>query len=159
MNKHTRPFVCNVEDCSRRTSGFATKGELKRHDEAHKQRNADDTSILFYCGEPGCSRTAALGNDGFSRKYQLREHMKRAHPGTPLPPDLIPRTTRASHSSNLTESPEPLSQRLAVPDLKKRKRTADDNPGAQEASGEHVSVQTDSNKGELGNEAILILHR
>ena len=143
MNKHTRPFLCKVkEDCLRKTSGFATKDELKRHNEAHKRRNGDNTSVLFYCSESGCLRSEALGNDGFSRKYQLREHMKRAHPGTPLPPDLIPRTAKVSKTPNLTESPELMNQSLAVPDTRKRKWTADDNPSTQEASedgGEDVS--------------------
>jgi hypothetical protein len=155
MNRHTRPFLCEVKgDCPRKTSGFATKDELKRHNEAHKRRNGDDTNVLFYCSEPGCSRTAALGNDGFLRKYQLREHIKRSHPGAPLPPDLIPRTAKVSKTSNLTESVELMNQSLAVPDMRKRKRTADDNSSTQEASedgGEDVSFQTDSNKAKLGD--------
>jgi hypothetical protein len=149
MNRHTRPFLCEVEeDCPRKASGFATKDELKRHNEAHKKRRGDNTSVLFYCSEPGCPRTAVLGNHGFSRKYQLREHTKRAHPGTTLPPDLIPRTAKVSKTSNLTKSPESMDQSLPVQDMKKRKRTADDNPSTQEASedgGEDVSVQTNSN--------------
>jgi hypothetical protein len=81
--------------------------------------------------------------------------MKRAHPGTPLPPDLIPRTAKVSKTSNLTVLPESMDQSLAVPDTRKRKRTADDNPGIEVASedgGEDVGVQTDSNKAKFGNE-------
>jgi len=153
MNKHTRPFRCEVKDCPRKTAGFATKDELKRHNEAHKRHNGHGTGFLFYCSEPGCPRTAALGNYGFSRKYQLREHMKRAHPETPLPPDLISRASKASKTSNLTESPEPMSQSLAVPDMRKRKRGPANDSGIKEASedgGEDVSFQYDSKKAKLG---------
>jgi hypothetical protein len=72
--------------------------------------------------------------------------MKRAHPETRLPPDLVPRAAKVSKTSNLTESQKSMNQSLAVPDLRKRKQVADDHSGTREASedgGEDVSL-TDS---------------
>lgn len=135
MNKHTRPFLCEVEgDCPRKTSGFATKGERKRHNEAHARHNGDNNSSLFRCRVLGCPRTAALGNDGFSRKDQLREHMKRAHPGIPLPPDLIPRTAKVSKTLNLTALSESMDPNFVVPDMRKRKRKPANELGVGEPS-------------------------
>jgi hypothetical protein len=90
--------------------------------------------------------------------------MRRAHSGTTLPSALAPRTANASKASNLTESftasPESISQSLANPDLRKRKRTPASNLGIQEASkDEDVSVQNDSKKVRLGDKTILILDR
>jgi hypothetical protein len=165
-NRHKRPFRCEFEGCARKNSGFATKDELKRHNEAHKRHNGDQTIGPFNCSESGCPRTAALGNDRFTRKYPLREHLRRAHPETPLPPDLIPRTAKTLSASNLTEtfttSPEHMNQSFAVPDMRKRKRTSANNVGTQEASqdsGDDVSTPNNPNKARLGNETMLMLHR
>ena len=164
MNWHTRPFQCSVKGCARTTRGFATKDGLKRHNEAHKRRNGEDTSDLLFCSVSGCPRTNKLEGGGFSRKYQLREHMRRAHSGTTLPSSLAPRTANVSKTSSLTESftasPESINQSLANPDLRKRKRTPASNLGIQEASkDEDVSVQNDSKKVKLGDKTILILDR
>ncbi|KAF2688380.1 hypothetical protein K458DRAFT_292580 [Lentithecium fluviatile CBS 122367] len=71
MDKHDRPYKCLAEPCTN-TSGFATKGELKRHNES---KHADQG---YYCTHPGCSRSP-WSNNPFKRKDNLKQHMKLMH--------------------------------------------------------------------------------
>jgi len=146
-NRHTRPFRCIVEGCARTTAGYATKDELKRHNQTHKRRNGEGVGSLFYCSVSDCPRAAEQGENGFDRKDRLRAHMRQVHRGTLLPPALVPRPKKVSTTSNLTEtfttSPEPMEQTHPAPNPRKRKWTAAKDLDIQyvsEDAKEEVSV-------------------
>ncbi|PVI05156.1 hypothetical protein DM02DRAFT_668617 [Periconia macrospinosa] len=74
MDQHDRPFKCDVTDCTH-IDGFSTRGELKRHvNSLHKKGT-------IYCTVPTCPRSSSSGgNNPFSRKDNLQDHMIRKHP-------------------------------------------------------------------------------
>ncbi|KAL8942873.1 MAG: hypothetical protein Q9216_001416 [Gyalolechia sp. 2 TL-2023] len=74
MDKHTRPYVCNLPGCEK-VRGFTYSGGLSRHQrEVHRQYGGPKAS--FMCPHKDCKRSTGLG---FSRRENLQEHLRRVH--------------------------------------------------------------------------------
>ncbi|KAL8709572.1 MAG: hypothetical protein Q9220_005664 [cf. Caloplaca sp. 1 TL-2023] len=74
MDKHTRPYVCNLPGCEK-VRGFTYSGGLSRHQrEVHRQHGGPRASYM--CPHKDCKRSTG---SGFSRKENLQEHIRRVH--------------------------------------------------------------------------------
>lgn len=83
MDKHDRPYKCNVKGCEK-LQGFTYSGGLLRHErEVHKMHGGTKKSL--YCPFPDCKRSSG---SGFTRKENLAEHIRRVHRRTSMSADL-----------------------------------------------------------------------
>ena len=74
MDRHKRPFVCLMKECSS-LPGFTWKGGLKRHErEVHETKEGASRKV-FVCPDSNCGRA-------FSRKSNRKDHVSRVHRGT-----------------------------------------------------------------------------
>lgn len=74
VDSHLKPFVCKVEACG--NQNFSSTACLLRHErEAHGMHGHGERP--HHCFYEGCERRQP-GN-GFPRKYNLMDHMKRVH--------------------------------------------------------------------------------
>ncbi|KAL9030735.1 MAG: hypothetical protein Q9196_001161 [Gyalolechia fulgens] len=74
MDKHTRPYVCNLPGCEK-VRGFTYSGGLSRHQrEVHRQYGGPKASYM--CPHRDCKRSTG---SGFSRRENLQEHVRRVH--------------------------------------------------------------------------------
>lgn len=74
MDKHDRPYKCNVAGCEK-LQGFTYSGGLLRHErEVHKMHGGTKKSL--FCPHPDCKRSSG---SGFTRKENLAEHVRRVH--------------------------------------------------------------------------------
>ena len=76
MDKHTRPYICREPGCEK-IRGFTYSGGLLRHErEVHRQHGGPKAPR--FCPYPNCKRSTG---QGFSRKENLMEHLRRVHRG------------------------------------------------------------------------------
>ncbi|EME87329.1 uncharacterized protein MYCFIDRAFT_212839 [Pseudocercospora fijiensis CIRAD86] len=74
IDSHLKPFRCKIEACSKQE--FSSTACLLRHErEAHGMHGHGDRPHLCYYG--GCER--GIPGNGFPRRYNLFDHMKRVH--------------------------------------------------------------------------------
>lgn len=74
MDKHNRPYVCNLPGCEK-VRGFTYSGGLSRHQrEVHRQYGGPKASYM--CPHKDCKRSTG---SGFSRRENLQEHLRRVH--------------------------------------------------------------------------------
>ena len=74
MDKHDRPYKCNDKGCEK-LQGFTYSGGLLRHErEVHGMHGSAKNSL--FCPSPDCKRSSG---DGFTRKENLAEHLRRVH--------------------------------------------------------------------------------
>ncbi|KAF2171185.1 hypothetical protein M409DRAFT_18302 [Zasmidium cellare ATCC 36951] len=74
IDSHLKPFRCKVDACSKQE--FSSTACLLRHErEAHGMHGHGDRPHL--CFYPGCER--GIPGNGFPRRYNLFDHMKRVH--------------------------------------------------------------------------------
>ncbi|KAL8841501.1 MAG: hypothetical protein Q9170_000884 [Blastenia crenularia] len=74
MDKHTRPYVCNLPGCEK-VRGFTYSGGLSRHQrEVHRSYGGPKASYM--CPHNDCKRSTG---SGFSRRENLQEHLRRVH--------------------------------------------------------------------------------
>lgn len=74
IDSHLKPFRCKVEACAKQE--FSSTACLLRHErEAHGMHGHGDRPHL--CEYTGCDRS--LPGNGFPRRYNLFDHMKRVH--------------------------------------------------------------------------------
>ncbi|KAF2703475.1 hypothetical protein K504DRAFT_443825 [Pleomassaria siparia CBS 279.74] len=104
MDKHDRPYKCNVSGCEK-LQGFTYSGGLLRHErEVHKMHGGTKKSL--YCPFTDCKRSSG---SGFTRKENLAEHIRRVHRRTSMSSDLgslvIPRSDHAENSTNEVHLP------------------------------------------------------
>ena len=97
MDKHDRPYKCNVKGCEK-LQGFTYSGGLLRHErEVHKMHGGTKKSL--FCPFVDCKRSSG---SGFTRKENLAEHIRRVHRRTSMSADLghliIPREQRRGSS-------------------------------------------------------------
>ena len=118
MDKHTRPYTCEEEGCESR--GFTYSGGLHRHQrEVHNQHGGPKARCM--CPYQDCKRSTG---QGFSRRENLQEHIRRVHRDIP------------------TENKPAPPEEPALPEAgesRKRKRRADDvddDPDAENDGGE-----------------------
>ncbi|SMR44683.1 unnamed protein product [Zymoseptoria tritici ST99CH_3D1] len=114
VDSHLKPFRCKHESCSKQE--FSSTACLLRHErEAHGMHgHGDRPHLCFYAG---CER--GIPGNGFPRRYNLFDHMKRVH----------------DHKEELSAQDKgtPDSQRSRKPASRKRKSSspADEAPAAQ----------------------------
>ncbi|KAE8846344.1 hypothetical protein HRS9139_00911 [Pyrenophora teres f. teres] len=83
MDKHDRPYKCNVKGCEK-LQGFTYSGGLLRHErEVHKMHGGTNKSL--FCPFHDCKRSSGAG---FTRKENLAEHIRRVHRRTSMSADL-----------------------------------------------------------------------
>lgn len=83
MDKHDRPYKCNVKGCEK-LQGFTYSGGLLRHErEVHKMHGGTKKSL--FCPFPDCKRSSG---SGFTRKENLAEHIRRVHRRTSTSSDM-----------------------------------------------------------------------
>ncbi|KAL8646460.1 MAG: hypothetical protein Q9226_006848 [Calogaya cf. arnoldii] len=129
MDKHTRPYVCNLPGCEK-IRGFTYSGGLSRHQrEVHRQHGGPKASYM--CPHSDCKRSTG---SGFSRKENLQEHLRRVHRHT----GDVQVDKKASQEKNIRVPGEPSRRRRRatdedndeaepmLPQPKKRKRENDD---------------------------------
>ncbi|CAI6340882.1 unnamed protein product [Periconia digitata] len=133
MDKHDRPYKCNVAGCEK-LQGFTYSGGLLRHErEVHKMHGGTKKSL--FCPFTDCKRSSG---SGFTRKENLAEHIRRVHRRTSMSADLghlIISRAESLYSSPITESrmpsESPFQRILEVPgeesgqNLLKRKRNSE----------------------------------
>ena len=102
MDKHDRPYKCNVKGCEK-LQGFTYSGGLLRHErEVHKMHGGTKKSL--FCPFNDCKRSSGAG---FTRKENLAEHIRRVHRRTSMSADmhgLIIRLDTAMDGSPVAES-------------------------------------------------------
>lgn len=132
MDKHDRPYKCNVKGCEK-LQGFTYSGGLLRHErEVHKMHGGTKKSL--FCPFTDCKRSSG---SGFTRKENLAEHIRRVHRRTSMSADLgsliIHRsdTTELSTADVRLASDSPYQRIVEVPEDEdtqislKRKRVSD----------------------------------
>jgi hypothetical protein len=83
MDKHDRPYKCNVKGCEK-LQGFTYSGGLLRHErEVHKMHGG--TKKALFCPIENCKRSTGAG---FTRKENLAEHIRRVHRRTSMSADM-----------------------------------------------------------------------
>jgi hypothetical protein len=83
MDKHDRPYKCNVTGCEK-LQGFTYSGGLLRHErEVHKMHGGTKKSL--FCPFHDCKRSSGAG---FTRKENLAEHIRRVHRRTSMSADM-----------------------------------------------------------------------
>jgi hypothetical protein len=114
MDKHERPYKCAEPGCEK-LQGFTYSGGLLRHQrEVHKKNGT--TKATLFCPYPNCNRHTG---QGFTRKENLNEHIRRRHVAQPgLAGQQSPPTTASSKVGMAPSNYEADSSR-------KRKRTID----------------------------------
>lgn len=113
IDSHLKPFRCKVDACSKQE--FSSTACLLRHErEAHGMHGHGDRPHL--CFYPGCDR--GIPGNGFPRRYNLFDHMKRVHDHKEEPANLGPAETQAprkatgrKRKSPSSVSEEPAAQR------------------------------------------------
>ena len=81
MDKHDRPYKCTAPGCEK-LLGFTYSGGLLRHErEVHKMHGG--TKAPLFCPYAGCKRSSG---DGFTRRENLSEHIRRVHQRTTVTP-------------------------------------------------------------------------
>lgn len=74
MDRHTRPYRCDMPACD--APAFGDAGGLFRHQrEVHKSRDGDRPITEYLCPDRRCERNTR----GFPRRWNLLEHQRRIH--------------------------------------------------------------------------------
>ncbi|PMD59493.1 uncharacterized protein K444DRAFT_412886 [Hyaloscypha bicolor E] len=69
---HLKPYRCLDPSCSTRGIAFSLNKDLARHHSQHSGQR-------LYCPHRGCSYAFGGGENGFSRKDNLKRHIKTRH--------------------------------------------------------------------------------
>ena len=76
MLRHKKPFLCNVQECSRRLEGFGTKNDLDRHRRSvHSDLSVSGPRFVCRLGQCGTKDPAKL----WPRADNFRSHLNRMH--------------------------------------------------------------------------------
>ncbi|KAK4546899.1 hypothetical protein LTR36_001631 [Oleoguttula mirabilis] len=118
IDSHIKPFRCKMDACAKQE--FSSTACLLRHErEAHGMHGHGDRPHLCYY--PGCER--GIPGNGFPRRYNLFDHMKRVHDHKEEPtsvtgsPDIAGdnqgqrRTGGRKRKASGSTLPEPVAQR------------------------------------------------
>jgi hypothetical protein len=155
MNKHDRPFRCDVAGCLS-VDGFSTKGILQRHKLKHSQTQSSGDATLSgnapcFCPEPSCDRSSsATTKKPFTRKDNRDDHVKRKHKGITLqqtsnrPGDIIlPRGAEIPTAPEMEDLTSPASQMQATT-LQAGKRKRVDSSASPAERTSHSSCEHDN---------------
>ncbi|KAF1994890.1 hypothetical protein P154DRAFT_526692 [Amniculicola lignicola CBS 123094] len=113
MDKHDRPYKCNVKGCEK-LQGFTYSGGLLRHErEVHKMHGGTKKSL--FCPFGDCKRSSG---SGFTRKENLHEHVRRVHRRTSTSSDLgnliITRQDPNDEQSDIIQGASPPYRRSSI---------------------------------------------
>lgn len=140
MDKHDRPYKCNVKGCEK-LQGFTYSGGLLRHErEVHKMHGGTKKSL--FCPFHDCKRSSGAG---FTRKENLAEHIRRVHRRTSMSADmhgLIIRRNTGEPSpvvESRRASESPYSSREDDESVLKRKRDSD--AGIEERGNDEMRAE------------------
>lgn len=123
MDKHTRPYICNLPGCEK-VRGFTYSGGLSRHQrEVHRQYGGPKASYM--CPHKDCKRSTG---SGFSRRENLQEHLRRVH-------RQVGDTERDKQAAVEATSPVPTEPR------KRRRRAGDDDDDEDDNEAEPVLLE------------------
>jgi len=75
MDKHKRPYKCLLPRCEN-LQGFTYCGGLRRHEREVHDIGENDAYKRILCPIASCKRAS----NGFTRKENLEEHIRRMHP-------------------------------------------------------------------------------
>jgi hypothetical protein len=119
MDRHERPYKCDHPNCQN-TQGFTYSGGLMRHQrEVHRWHQT--TKSRLFCPFDDCLRNSS--GEGFSRKENLEEHVRRRHGGR-APPSPYDQSSDAP-SKKRKRSTTSHSQLETSPDLASEDLDAD----------------------------------
>lgn len=102
MDKHTRPYICRAPGCEK-IRGFTYSGGLIRHEREVHGRHGGPKAPQF-CPHRDCKRSTG---QGFSRKENLTEHLRRVHRGAGIGVE--------GHGAMESSPTMPQQQQLPVP--------------------------------------------
>lgn len=114
MDKHERPYKCTEPGCEK-LLGFTYSGGLLRHQREVHKKNGTAKATLF-CPDPNCNRHTG---QGFTRKENLNEHIRRRHVAQPSP------VGHQSSPMTAISKAEPFPSNYEAGSSRKRKRTLD----------------------------------
>ncbi|USW47714.1 Putative Zinc finger C2H2-type [Septoria linicola] len=112
IDSHLKPFRCKIESCSKQE--FSSTACLLRHErEAHGMHGHGERPHL--CFYPGCER--GIPGNGFPRRYNLFDHMKRVHDHKEEPhhdrsADQVPRKPASRKRKASPSGEESAAQRI-----------------------------------------------
>ncbi|KAK3700704.1 hypothetical protein LTR37_015786 [Vermiconidia calcicola] len=122
IDSHLKPFRCKIDACAKQE--FSSTACLLRHErEAHGMHGHGDRPHLCYY--PGCER--GIPGNGFPRRYNLFDHMKRVHDhkedqGSPIGSPVVveaPKKTggrkRKASASPVVEPPAQRHKPMSLP--------------------------------------------
>ncbi|KAL8964847.1 MAG: hypothetical protein Q9183_004179 [Haloplaca sp. 2 TL-2023] len=112
MDKHNRPYICNLPGCEK-IRGFTYSGGLARHQrEVHRQHGGPKASYM--CPHQDCKRSTG---SGFSRRENLQEHLRRVH-------------RQVADSETTPQANAETIAQTAAPTRRRRRRVDDDGDKA-----------------------------
>jgi hypothetical protein len=140
MDKHDRPYKCNVKGCEK-LQGFTYSGGLLRHErEVHKMHGGTKKSL--FCPFHDCKRSSGAG---FTRKENLAEHIRRVHRRTSMSADmhgLIIRRDTSPIEESRGASESPYSRHVEYQDdLPGAKRKRESDSGLSEPRSDDMRAE------------------
>ena len=76
MQRHNKPFVCNLRECARAKKGFTTKNDLDRHRKSvHKILSSNTNDRSWICQGPNCNKKGKI----WPRLDNFKSHCNRMH--------------------------------------------------------------------------------
>ena len=137
MDKHERPYKCSEPTCEQ-NPGFTYSGGLLRHMREVHKKGVGPTRRPLFCPHANCIRSTG---EGFTRRENLEEHLRRRHSYTghysPPPP---------STSDNNEETQD---------QPRKRRKTVDPESPNDEQRGQQGQHLTDSRRESRTDPALL----
>lgn len=127
MDKHERPYKCTEPGCEK-LQGFTYSGGLLRHQREVHKKNGTAKATLF-CPDPNCNRHTG---QGFTRKENLNEHIRRRHVTQPSP------VGQQSSPMTAMSKAETFPSNYEAGSSRKRKRTMDTEIAAYEEEDDEV---------------------
>lgn len=144
--RHRKPFICNVQGCSRK-EGFSTTNDLDRHIKSiHPLAIPESASVKKYrCHIPGCKSK----DKSWPRLDNFRSHLKRVHSSSLRSDEDFDNMIRRAEfweTASLVDPNLPL-QEPSLPDVSHEEGSVDyDSPSRQrEPQSDWKSVQLEVN--------------
>ena len=142
MDKHDRPYKCNVKGCEK-LQGFTYNGGLLRHQrEIHKMHGGPKQSL--FCPFQDCKRSSGAG---FTRKGNLAEHIHHVHrktsiladmDGLTIQRDMVRREMEGSPTAESRASESPCNRPRKEEDLSLKRKQIESDSGASDRGNDEM---------------------